>query len=164
MLSNCGTGEDSCESLDSKEIKPVNPKGNQPWIFIGRTDTEAETPILWLVIWRAYWLENTLMLGKIEGKRGRGWQRMRWLDSFTDWTDINLSKLWETEKDREAWRATVHGVAKSWTQFSNWTTVNIFRSGALPQEAYISFFSWALIKIMKADFLPLSFLVISIPL
>ena len=68
--------------LDSKEIKPVHPKGNQPWIFIGRTDAEAETPILWPPDEKNYSLEKTLMLGRIEGRRRRGWQRMRWLDDI----------------------------------------------------------------------------------
>ena len=70
--------------LDSKKIKPVNPKGNQPWIFIGSTDAEAEAPILWPPMWRADSLEKTWMLGKIEGRSRRGWQRMRWLDGITD--------------------------------------------------------------------------------
>ena len=103
--------------LGSKEIKPVNPKGNQPWIFIGRT--EAETPILWPPDAKSPLMEKTLILGKIEGRRRRGWQRMKRLDGITD--SMSLSKLREIVKDREAGCAEVHGVSKSQTQLSNWT-------------------------------------------
>ena len=108
--------------LDSKEIKPVIPKGNQLWIFIGRTDAEAAAPVLWPLTWRANSLKKTLMLGKVEGKRRRVQQRMRWLDSFTDATNINLSKLWEIVKEKEACCATVHRVTKSLTRLREWTT------------------------------------------
>ena len=96
--------------LDCKEIHPVNPKGNQPWIVIGRTDAEPEAPLLWPPV------VKILMLGKMEGTRRSGWQRMRCLDSITDSMDMNLSKLWEIVKTREALHAVIHRVAKSQTR------------------------------------------------
>ena len=109
--------------LDCKEIQPVNPKGNQSWIFSGRTDAEAEAPILWPPDVKNWLIRKDPDAGKIEDGRRREQQRMRWSHGITDLMDMNLSKLRELITHREIWRSAVCGVAQSWTWLSNWTAM-----------------------------------------
>ena len=106
----------------NKEIKPVNPKGNKPWIFIGRSGAKAEAPIFWLPDMKSWLIGKDPGVGKDWGQEEKGRQRTWWLDDITDSLDMGLSKLREMVKDRDPWHAAVHGVTKSWTQLSDWTT------------------------------------------
>ena len=124
--------------LDSKELKPVNPKGNQPEYTLDGLMQKLQ--YLSHLIWRVNSLEKTLMLGKIEKRRRRGWQRMRWLDGITDSMDVTLSKLQETVKDSQVWHVAVHRVTQCQTWLSGWTTNNYY---CVCHSASKYLFTWA---------------------
>ena len=122
--------------LDCKEIKPVNPKGNEPWILIGRTNAEADGPILWPPDVKSWHIGKDPDAGKDWKRKERGQQRMRWLDGITDSMAMTLSKPREIAEGRGGWSAAVHGVAKSWTWLGNWTTAANGWQSSLPGQSW----------------------------
>ena len=143
--------------LDYKENQPVHPKGNQSWVFIGKTDVEAETPILWAPDWKSWLIWKDL--GKIEGGRRRRWQRMRWLDGITDSMEMSLSELQELVMDMEVWHTKVQGVS---TEQLSWTELKTLNLKYLHSSLSSFFHTIDLLKSLNQlsfRFLPCSFLI-----